>query len=118
MRISAAGAHFRGDPDGLHDFLARRAMTQRSLGMTANAIGALRHMRHRNGNQLLGLRRQRPTCENLPAEVLKRFFGLGRQSPPLLRELTGQGRVYVSSHAVLLILFDADPVLPEAAPCS
>jgi hypothetical protein len=62
--------HLGRDPDGLHQFLACRAVAECGLGVPLDAIRALRHVRHGNRDQLLGLRRQRAVGEYLAAERL------------------------------------------------
>ena len=77
MSIGASRAHFRGNPDGFHDFLGRRATAQSAARMAADALGTLRHMRDRNRDQLLGLRRNRTFSEHAFAEGLERCSLLG-----------------------------------------
>jgi len=48
MSVGASGAHFSRDPDRLDQLLLCRAMPQRCLGVTLDAVGALRDVRHRN----------------------------------------------------------------------
>jgi hypothetical protein len=43
-------------------------MTQRRPSVSANAVGASRHMRNPDCNQLLGPGRQRPIGEDLPPD--------------------------------------------------
>lgn len=58
MRVGASRPHFDGNPDVLHQFLARGAVAERRFRLPFDVIGALRDVRHRNGDQLLGLLRQ------------------------------------------------------------
>src|SRR5215208_2627637 len=87
MGIGAPGPHLRRDPDRLHQFLAPSALAQRSLGVTLDAVWALRHMRDRYCNELLGLGRQRAIREHLLAERLEGIVDFGGES------LTGFGQV-------------------------
>ena len=64
MRVSAACAHFRGDPNRFHHFLLGRAVVHRKLGVAANAVRTLGNVGHRDRDQLLGLRRQRAVSKN------------------------------------------------------
>jgi hypothetical protein len=43
-------------------------------------------MRYRDGNELLGLRRQSSAGKDLPAKRLEGFFRVGRKCAPFLRE--------------------------------
>jgi len=45
MRICAPGPHLGCDPDCFHDLLSGRSVEQGSLGMPANALGALRDVK-------------------------------------------------------------------------
>jgi hypothetical protein len=58
MRIGAAGPHLGRNPDRFHNFLVRGSVPQCRFGMTANAVGTLSDVCHRNGDELLRLRRQ------------------------------------------------------------
>jgi hypothetical protein len=63
MRVCSARAHLGCNPGRLHDFLRARAMTQRRLRVTADAIRTLRDVRCRDGDELLGLMpRAATTC--------------------------------------------------------
>jgi hypothetical protein len=89
MRVASAGAHFRGDPDRLHDLLRRRSTAHCSSRVAANAIRTLRHVRDSYGNQLLcpgieGTFREYAFAES--AECIRRPWS---QSLPLLGELSG-----------------------------
>ena len=86
MCIGAAGSHLGGDPDRLHDLLSRGALAKRRFRVAADAIGALRHMRDSDCNQLLGLGRQRPISEDLTAKCLESSLGLWSETAALLRE--------------------------------
>ena len=59
MRVRSAGAHFGRDTDRFHQLLFAGAGFHRKLGVAANAIRALRHMRDSDRNELLGFGRQR-----------------------------------------------------------
>ena len=69
MSVSAPHAHFRGHPDGFHDLLGRCLMPHRFSDVAADAVWALRHMRNRNRDQLLRLRRKRTVSKNALAEA-------------------------------------------------
>ena len=87
--VRGTGPHFGGDPDGFHDFLGSCTLLPGRLGMTTNAIGALRHMRHGDGDQLFGLRGQRPFGKYALAECLKRLRRLWRQVSSAFRRGLG-----------------------------
>jgi hypothetical protein len=89
MRVGGAGAHFGGDPDRLHHLGLGRTALQCQLGVAADAVRALRDVRRRDGDQLLGLGRQRAVGEGTLAESAERGIGLGRQLAALLRQLPG-----------------------------
>lgn len=86
MGVGTAGAHFCGDPDCLHQFLFRGAMSQRGLGMALDAIRALGDMRDRDRDDLLHLCRQGAVCEDFLAERLESCLGIRGQFAALLRE--------------------------------
>jgi hypothetical protein len=79
MRISAPRAHFGRNPNGFHDLLLRGALAQGRLRVPADAIGALRHMRDRNGDELL-VPASRSLATALPEGALAR--GLPSHRPP------------------------------------
>ncbi len=91
MGVSAAGPHLRRHPDRFHQFFAGCSMPERCLRMAPDAVGALRYMRNRDGNQLLGLRRQRTIGENLLAERLEGLLRLGGKRPAFLGKFVGGG---------------------------
>ena len=55
MGIGTTCAHLGSDPDCLHDLCLARLVAQCRLGMALDAIGALRDMCDRHGDQLFGL---------------------------------------------------------------
>src|SRR5215831_8444478 len=63
-----------------------------------NAIRTLRHMGHRDRDELLGLRRQGAVGKDPLAEGSEGAVDLGRQLPSFLRELLGRVRVDVMIH--------------------
>jgi hypothetical protein len=77
--VRGAGAHFCRHPDRFHDFFGRRATAGRSLGVTADAIGALRDVSCGYGYQLLGLGGQCPVGENQVTEVRERIVYFRRK---------------------------------------
>lgn len=91
MGISRPGPHLGRDPNRLHQFLARGAMTKGCFRVPADTIGALGNMRHRDGNQLLGLDRQSSAGKDLTAKLLEGFFCLGRKGAPFLGEFPRSG---------------------------
>lgn len=91
MGISPSGPHLGGDPNRLHQLLARGPITKGGFRVPVDAIRALRYMRYRNGNELLGLCRQSSAGKDLPAKRLKGFFRLGHKGPPFLGEFWGSG---------------------------
>ena len=64
MRVGSARAHLGCYPDRLHKFLPRRAMPHGGFGVATDAVGALRDMSDRDGDQLLCLDRQREPSAN------------------------------------------------------
>src|SRR3546814_1861576 len=70
-----------------HDLLRRRARPGRRLGVALDAIGALRGVRDRHGDQLLGLARYGAFTEHRLAEGVKGRFGLRRQRAPRLGQM-------------------------------
>ena len=62
-------------------------MTQRRPSVSANAVGASRHMRNPDCNQLLGPGRQRPIGEDLPAERLEALMTTSETPFGTLRHL-------------------------------
>jgi hypothetical protein len=95
MGEGTACAHFGSDPDGLHDFLLARALSDRRLGVALDAVWALRHMSHRNGDQLLGLSRQGAVLENGLTELAEGLVGVRRKIVAPLRYFPAQLRVRV-----------------------
>ena len=81
VRKGAAGAHFGGDPDGLHDLLRIRTFPAGQLGVPLDAIGALRDVRNRNGDELFGLAIERTVCEHRAAKLLERSMCRRRKFP-------------------------------------
>src|SRR5690606_30263093 len=69
MGIGCPCPHFRGDPDGFHDFLLARSLAHGHWGVRLDAPGALGHMGHSHGDQLLGLFIQNTFLEDRPAEI-------------------------------------------------
>ena len=69
-----------GDPNRLHQLLARGPITKGGFRVPVDAIRALRYMRYRNGNELLGLCRQSSAGKDLPAKRLKGFFVSGTRA--------------------------------------
>ena len=88
MRISASRPHLGGNPDRLHQFLARGTLAECRLRVSSDAIRALRNMCHRNRDQLLGLCRQRAVGEDFLTERLKSFLYVGSKGPAFLGKLS------------------------------
>ena len=59
--------------------------------MPADAVRALRHVRHGHGDQLLGLRGKRPFGKHAPAERLEGLGRFGGQALALLGEFLVAG---------------------------
>jgi hypothetical protein len=95
MSVSASGAHFRGHPDGFHDFLGRRPMAQSCAGVAADAIWTLRHMGDRNRDQLLGFRSNRTVSEYALAEGSEGLGWPRCQSVSLLGDLPSRLRIHL-----------------------
>jgi hypothetical protein len=72
MGVGPPGPHLGGDPNRLHDLFRACPLAARELGVPGDAIGALRHVGGRHGDQLLGLLRQGAIGEDGAAEVLER----------------------------------------------
>jgi SOS response associated peptidase (SRAP) len=79
MRVGSARAHLGCYPDRLHKFLPRRAMPHGGFGVATDAVGALRDMSDRDGDQLLCLDRQGAFGEYFLAECLKSVVDLGSE---------------------------------------
>src|SRR5690606_3575737 len=75
MGIGGTGTHLGSYPDRLHDFFRGGSLPPGDPGVSPDAVRALGHMRHRYGNELLGLRREGTLRKHLPAE---RAESLGR----------------------------------------
>jgi hypothetical protein len=67
-------SRFGGDPDCFHQFILRSAMAQCRFRVPFDSVRTLRDVRHRDGNELLDLYRERPFGEYLLTECLERFF--------------------------------------------
>src|SRR6185312_14361178 len=87
MRIRAAGAHLRSDPDRFHDLLAARPLAKRGARMTADAVGTLRHVRDRNGDQLLRFGGKRSFGKHALAECAKGTRWSGSKTASLFSDL-------------------------------
>src|SRR5690606_12702254 len=114
VRISSAGAHLRRNPDRLHDLLVRGTLSRGLLGVADDAIGTLRHMGHRDGDQLLGLLVQRARGEDLLAERLERRGRVRHQFAPPARQLGGACRIGGIGHD--LSFLSHPQAMPAAAP--
>jgi hypothetical protein len=68
MRGRSASPHLIRDPDRVHDLLFGRTPQDCSFGMAADAIWALRDVRHGRRHQILRLRRERPVGKDTPAK--------------------------------------------------
>jgi hypothetical protein len=73
--------------------LWRCTVVQRRLCVPLDAIRALRDVRDCGGDNLLGLRGQRPVGEDSLAEGIECCFDVGSESSSFLRKLTGSSRV-------------------------
>ena len=93
MRVSRTSTHLGRDPDGFHDLVLRRSSLQSFLCVTAYAIGTLRHVRDRYGDQLLRLRRQRTIGESAGAESLERGERPGCKFPTPGRDFAAHLRI-------------------------
>ena len=69
MGVGASRAHLGGHPDRFHELLGRGAFAKRGFGVAPDAVWALRDVRHRDRNQLLGLPGQRTVPEDDLAEL-------------------------------------------------
>src|SRR5918999_3742778 len=118
MGVSAARAHLRGDPDRLHQFLRRRAVSQRRLGASFDAVWALRDVRDRDRDQLLGLARQRAIPEHGLAELPERSLYLRRQLAAPLRQGLGRLRVHALAHRNLPSYLVGGPSSPPSESCT
>jgi hypothetical protein len=86
MSEGAAGAHFGGHPDGLHQLLLGRAVAQRGAGVALVALGALGDVGVGNGDELLGLGWQGPLGEDFFAERPDGVVRLGSEVMTLVRQ--------------------------------
>ena len=86
--VGASGAHLGGHPYRFHQLLTCGAVPECGFGVPLDAVWALRHVRDRNRDQLLGFDRQRTVGEHLTAEGLKGFLGVGSQRTSLLGKLS------------------------------
>ena len=71
VRVGPACAHLRGHPDRLHDLPCLRTFPAGELGVPLDAVGALRDMGNRNGDELFGLAVQRTVGEDGATELLE-----------------------------------------------
>src|SRR5215472_2342614 len=71
--------------------------------MAPDAVRALRHVRDRNCDELLGLRRQCSIGEDALAERPERSQRFWRQLLALLRELSRSNRIHLLFHVVSLV---------------
>src|SRR5690606_26920612 len=69
------------------------------LGVALDAIGALRHMRDRDGDQLLGLGRQRAVLEHGLAELAEGGLRVGGELAPEIGQRLRRFRVQGLAHA-------------------
>jgi hypothetical protein len=88
-----AGAHLGSDPDRLHHLALQDACAQSRLGMSSNAVGALSHVRGRDGDELLRLRIERAGGEDRPAEPWN-AFSISGASSSRFRERSALGVAY------------------------
>ena len=88
VRIGSARAHLGRHPDGFHDLGLRGTRFERRLRVPANAVRALRHMRHRHRNQLLGLARLCTVGKYGSAKSLEGVERLRRQFAALARNVS------------------------------
>jgi hypothetical protein len=63
MSVGAPSLHLGGDPNCFHELLWRCTVAQRRLGVSLDAVWALRDVRDCDGDDLFGLRGQRPLGE-------------------------------------------------------
>src|SRR5690348_5717386 len=73
VRVRAAGAHLGGDPDRFHDLLVARTLAPCEPGVPADAVRALRGVRERDRDQLLGHLWQRAFGKDAVAERSERI---------------------------------------------
>jgi hypothetical protein len=63
MSVGTSCSHFGGNPDRFHQFLSGSSMAKSRLGVTFNAVWALRHVCHCDGDQLFRSGRKGPFSE-------------------------------------------------------
>jgi hypothetical protein len=102
MSVGASSPHLGGHPNGFHELLWRCAVTQRRLGMSPNAVWALRYVRNCDSDDLFGLRRQCPIGEDSLAEGIECYFDVMSEGSSFLREFTGSRRISRICHVLLL----------------
>jgi hypothetical protein len=74
MSVGTSCSHFGGNSDRFHQFLSGSSMAKSRLGVTFNAVWALRHVCHCDGDQLFRSGRERPFSEYVLAECLEGLF--------------------------------------------
>src|SRR5690625_1819242 len=116
MRKSPSGAHFRGHPDRFHDLLVGGALLERLARVPLDAIRALRDVRHRHRDQLLGRAGQLAIGKHLGAEGLERFQRPRRQLVTPARQLDGGRRIHGIAHDDLPRMSGPPVYAPRDAP--
>ena len=102
MGIGTPGPHFGCNPDSFHQFFRRCPRAQRRLGVTVDAVGALRHVGDRDRDDLLDLCGKSPIGEDRFAECIKGGLLAWCQAPPLLRHFVGRRRIHLSHRSTPL----------------
>lgn len=91
MCRGGAGPHLGRNPDRFHNLLSGRALQCRAFDVAANAVRALRHVRHRN--EFLALCGQRAIGKHVLAERLEGGENFRRKILALLRYIFRRGRI-------------------------
>jgi hypothetical protein len=81
MSVGAPSPHLGGDPNCFHELLWRCTVAQRRFGMPFDAARALRDVRDRDGDDLLGLRGQGPVVQSALVEMRLSSFNLMANTP-------------------------------------
>ena len=114
MRVRSARPHLSGDPDSFHQLFGGRPFLNCSFGVALNAVGALRHVRDRDRDDLLVLSRQGAFFEDGLAEVAERGGRVWGELPAALRELGRRFGIEVVIHASVLLRWPDRLVEPPA----
>ena len=103
MRERSPGAHFRRDPDRLHELLVSGSLKQRGTGVSSDAVRALRDMRDSNRDDVLDVGRKCTFGEHSLTEIMECRRGTRSEIAPGSREMTRDRGITRISHGALLL---------------